>query len=314
MSQIKIPKTDLMVSTVAIGGCPLGGYGWGNVQREELINTVKTAVDNGINNFDTSDTYGLGESERVLADAFGVDNKKVVIATKFGVRVENGKTTYDNTRAYALKSIEGSLKRLNRDYVDIYYVHYRDGVTPLTELAETMNLLKKQGKIRYAGLSNVYEKDFEELKLLGNDNPFVTVQDEYSLACRKNEADLVKMREEFSLTPFTWGSLGQGILSGKYDENCKFESNDRRSREIYVNFHGEKLVKNLQIVKVLREISEEVSKPVSVVAIRFILDYLKNSVAIVGAKNPSQALQNAQAMNWMLSKEQIERLEKVSKE
>lgn len=314
MRRIKIPNTDLEVSKLCVGGCPLGGYGWGNVDRACLVNTVKTAVDNGINVFDTSDTYGLGESERVLADAFGVDNKKVVIATKFGVRVENGKTTYDNTRAYALSAVEGSLKRLNRDYIDIYYVHYRDGVTPLLEIAETMNLLKKQGKIRYAGLSNVYEKDFEELKQLGEDNPFVTVQDEYSLACRKNELDLLRMRDEFLLTPFTWGSLGQGILTGKYDENCKFESNDRRSREIYVNFHGEKLLKNLEIVKVLKEIAEEVSKPVSVVAIRFILDYLKNSVAIVGAKNPSQALQNAQAMNWALSKEQIERLEKVSKE
>ena len=314
MQKMKIPNTDLTVSSICLGGCPLGGYGWGNVQRTELVNTVKTAIDNGVNVFDTSDTYGLGESERVLADAFGVSNKDVVVATKFGVRVENGKTTYDNTREYALKAIEGSLKRLNRDYVDIYYVHYRDGVTPLTELAETMNLLKKQGKIRYAGLSNVYEKDFEELKLLGNDNPFVVVQDEYSLACRKNEEDLKNLRDNFSLTPFTWGSLGQGILSGKYDKNCNFENNDRRSREIYVNFHGEKLIKNLEIVEVLKEISKEVDKPVSVVAVRWILDYLKNSVAIVGAKNPMQVKENVKVLDWTLSDDQIDRLEKVSKE
>lgn len=314
MQKTKINKTDISVSSLCMGGCPLGGYGWGNVQRNDLVNAVKTAKDNGINVFDTSDTYGLGESERVLADAFGVDNKDVVINTKFGVRVENGKTVYDNTRAYAIRAVEESLKRLNRDYIDIYYVHYRDGVTPLSDLIETLEYIKKQGKIRYYALSNAHEKDYDELRALGKDNPFVSIQNEYSLACRKFEKELFTFRDEFLMTPFTWGSLGQGVLTGKYGKDCKFENNDRRSREIYVNFRGEKLDKNLKIVDVLKEISNEVDKPISVVAIRWILDYLKGSVAIVGAKNPKQVLQNIQTLDWMLNDDQILRLEKVSKE
>lgn len=314
MQKVLINKTDLNVSALCMGGCPLGGYGWGKTQKEDLINAVKTAVDSGINFFDTADTYGLGESERTLAEALGSNNKKVIITTKFGVRVENGKTTYDNSREYIFKAIEGSLKRLNRDYIDLYQIHYRDGKTPLVDVIESLEILKKQGKIRYFGLSNIHEQDAVELQAFKNNNPFVSFQDEYSLACRKNEKEMFAFRDEFNMTPFTWGSLGQGILSGKYDKNCKFDSNDRRSRDIYVNFHGEKLLKNLEIVEVLKEIAYEKGKAVSSVAIRWILDYLKNSVVIVGAKSPKQVLQNIEALDWMLSQNEIDRLDQISKE
>ena len=314
MQKITIKKTDLTVSALCMGGCPLGGYGWGDTQKQDLVNAVKTAVDNGINFFDTADTYGLGESERTLAEALGGDSQRVVITTKFGVRVENGKTTYDNSREYIFKAVEGSLKRLKREYIDLYQVHYRDGITPLEDVAETLEILKNQGKLRYYGLSNIHEKDGEELQKFGENNPFVSFQDEYSLACRKNEKDMFRFRDEFAMTPFTWGSLGQGILSGKYDKNCTFGANDRRSRDIYVNFHGEKLLKNLEIVEVLKDIALEQNKSVASVAIRWILDYLQDSVVIVGAKSPKQVLQNAEALDWTLAKEQMERLESVSKE
>ena len=313
MQKVQIKKTDLEVSALCMGGCPLGGYGWGDVSRQELINAVRTALNNGINFFDTADTYGLGESERTLAEALGADSYKAVITTKFGVRVENGKTFYDNSREYIFQAVESSLKRLNRDYIDLYQVHYRDSKTPLVDVAESLEILKDQGKIRYYGLSNIYEKDAEELKQFAI-NPFVSFQDEYSLACRKNEAEMFRFRDEFEMTPFTWGSLGQGILSGKYDKNCKFDANDRRSRDIYVNFHGEKLLKNLEIVEVLKEIASETGKSVSSVAIRWILDYLNNSVVIVGAKTPKQVLQNAESLSFKLTDEQIDRLENISKE
>lgn len=313
MQKVQIKKTDLMVSALCMGGCPLGGYGWGDVSRQELVNAVRVAMENGINFFDTADTYGLGESERTLAEALGDDLNNAVITTKFGVRVENGKTFYDNSSEYIFKAVEGSLKRLNRDYIDLYQVHYRDGKTPLSDVAESLEILKQQGKIRYYGLSNIHKEDMEELKQFDN-NPFVSFQDEYSLACRKNENDMFCFRDEFNMTPFTWGSLGQGILSGKYDKNCKFEANDRRSRDIYVNFHGEKLLKNLEIVEVLKEIANKTGKSVSSVAIRWILDYLKDSVVIVGAKTPKQVLQNAESLSFELTNEQITRLENISKE
>ena len=314
MQKVTIKKTDLTVSALCMGGCPLGGYGWGNTQRQDLINAVKTAIDNGINFFDTADTYGLGESERTLAEALGGKINDAIITTKFGVRVENGKTFYDNSKEYIESALIKSLKRLNRDYIDLYQVHYRDGVTPLTDVAETLEKLKRQGKIRYYGLSNIHKEDEEELKAFGKNNPFVSFQDEYSLACRKNEKDMLIFRDGYQMTPFTWGSLGQGILSGKYDKDCKFDSNDRRSREIYVNFHGEKLKKNLEIVEELKKLAEKYNKPVSAIAIRWILDYLNNSVVIAGIKSPKQALQNIEATLFTLTSEDVALLERVSRE
>lgn len=290
----------------------MGGYGWGNVQENELIEAVNAAVDNGVNFFDTAETYGLGQSEITLGKALGSRKNSVVICDKFGVHAEKGKPTfYDNSRDYIISACEGSLKRLGRDYIDIYTVHYRDGKTPLEEVCDTLETLKKQGKIRYFGLSNIYDSDKPELeKLKGK---FVAFQDEYSLACRKNESDMLDFSENYDLTPMTWGSLGQGILTGKYTlDNVDFGADDRRSRDIYVNFHGDKLRKNLEIVEKMKEISNEIGKSVSAIAIRFILDRLAESVVITGIKRPSQLMSNLQALDWTLNSESLKALDRIS--
>lgn len=293
-----------------MGGCPMGGYGWGSVQENELIDAVHTALDNGVNFFDTADTYGLGQSEITLGKALGSRRKDAVIATKFGVRAGNGKTFYDNSPEYIEQALDASLKRLNTDYIDLYQVHYRDAVTPLSVIAETLERFKEQGKIRYYGLSNVSMADYEEIMQLKGS--FVSLQDEYSLACRKNEKDLLKLSEELELTPMTWGSLGQGILTGKYDKNTSFGSDDRRSRKIYVNFHGEKLLKNLEIVEEMKKIAANHNKSVAAVAIRFILDYIPDSVVLCGAKRPSQILSNIEGSGWRLTDDEIRILAEVS--
>ena len=289
----------------------MGGYGWGDVQEQELIDAVNAALDSGVNFFDTADTYGLGQSEVTLGKALGSRRTESIIATKFGVKVANGKTVYDNSPEYITQALDASLKRLNTDYVDLYQIHYRDGVTPISIVLEELIKLKKQGKIRFFGLSNIHKEDAKEL---GDcKGQFITFQDEYSLACRKNEKDMFGLAEALDLTPMTWGSLGQGILTGKYDSTVTFERNDRRSRDIYVNFHGEKLLKNLKIVDQMKGVAEKYDKPLSAIAIRFILDYFKESVVLCGAKRPSQILGNIKAADWHLDKIDLERLEKISR-
>lgn len=311
MEKIILKNSELEVSRLCFGGCPMGGYGWGKVSEEELINAVQCAVAEGINFFDNADTYGLGKSEETLAKALGNKRNQVVIGTKFGVRVENGKTSYDNSPEWIVKALEGSLRRLKTDYIDLYQVHYRDGKTPISVVVETLEKLCKKGYIRHYGLSNIHQDDLEELK--GEVGKFVSFQDEYSLACRKNEQDMFELSEKLKLTPITWGSLGQGILSGKYDKNSTFGTDDRRSRDIYVNFHGDKLLKNLEIVEVLKEIAKEVNRPIPAVAIRWILDYLADSAVIVGIKNKGQLEGNMEALGWKLTEEQIKRLTEVSR-
>ena len=311
MEYITLKNSDLRVSRLCMGGCPMGGYGWGAVQEEELIAAVHTALDCGVTFFDTADTYGLGQSERTLAKALGAHRKEVAVASKFGVRVQNGKTTYDNSPEWIREALENSLRRLNTDYIDLYQVHYRDGKTPMDEVISTLEELQKKGYIRYFGLSNVYEKDLPEL--LPCAGKFVSFQDEYSLACRKYEQDILKVSEQVQMTPLTWGSLGQGILTGKYDSTAAFGSDDRRSREIYVNFHGEKLLKNLEIVEIMREIAAQHGKSVAAVAIRYILDYLPDSVVLCGAKRPAQVLSNAEGLDWKLETDEIKRLDAISR-
>lgn len=312
MEYINLKNSSLSVSRICMGGCPLGGYGWGDVQKKDLISAVEQAVECGINFFDTADTYGLGESERLLGNALKGKRHNVVIQDKFGVRAQPGKPTlYDNSKSYIISACEASLKRLCTDYIDIYTVHYRDGKTPLGDVVNTLEQLRREGKIRYFALSNINEKD--ELELAECKGRFVTFQNEYSLACRKNEKDMFRFRDEFDLTPLTWGSLGQGILTGKYDEsNVYFEANDRRSRDIYVNFHGDKLRQNLRIVARLREIAASHGKPVAAAAMRFILDYISGSAVLAGAKNPNQVLQNAEAADWRLDKSEIDSLLEIS--
>lgn len=143
---------------------------------------------------------------------------------------------------------------------------------------------------------------------------FACCQDELSLACRKNEQDLLAAQDILKTTPMTWGSLGQGILTGKYTKgNIDFGADDRRSRDIYINFHGEKLDRNMQTVEVLRKIATERGKSISACAIRWILDSMPGSVVIAGIKRPAQIISNAEAVGWTLNSDELRELNEVSK-
>ena len=311
MEYINLKNTDLKVSRFCMGGCPMGGYNWGKVEQDELVGAIRKAIDTGVNIFDTADTYGLGQSEKTLAKGLGANRKDVIIETKFGVRVEGGRTFYDNSPDYIEAALDNSLRRLDTDYIDVYLIHYRDGVTPMEDVVGKLIDLREKGKIRYFGLSNVTEQDIEEIKPFKG--LFVNCQNEFSLACRKNEKDLRKLQSELDLTPMTWGSLGQGILTGKYDLKSKFGSDDRRRLDIYVNFHGDKLKKNMEIVDVLREIAVNRGKTLSACAIRFILDCLPESVALAGIKRADQLISNLDAMGWSFTPDEFKALDEVSK-
>ena len=145
MEYISLQNSDLNVSRICMGGCPMGQYGWGQVDEKKLIRAVEQALEEGVNFFDTADTYGLGTSEKTLAKALGSKRQEAVIADKFGVRVENGHTFYDNSPEWIEQALEGSLKRLNTDYIDLYQIHYRDNKTPIGEVVETLERMKKKG-------------------------------------------------------------------------------------------------------------------------------------------------------------------------
>ena len=149
MEYINLKNSDIKVSRFCMGGCPMGQYGWGEVQEKDLLDAIAQAVDLGVNYFDTADTYGLGQAEITLGKGLGTHRKDVVIQSKFGVRAGQGKTIYDNTPDYIQQALDQSLNRLRTDYIDIYVIHYRDYTTPIEEVVEKLRNLKNEGKIRY---------------------------------------------------------------------------------------------------------------------------------------------------------------------
>lgn len=312
MEYLRLNNSDLTVSRFCMGGCPMGGFDWGETNQQDFIRAIHTALAEGVTFFDTADTYGLGQSERTLAKGLGSHRKDVVIQTKFGVRVGNGKTVIDNSPEWIREALDRSLKRLNTDYIDLYVVHYWDKVTPPEEIVAELERQKAAGKIRYFGLSNV--RLSELLQCIPYKGRFVTAQHEFSLCCRKREGELRQMEAKMETTPMTWGSLGQGMLTGKYKENVSFPENDRRRREVYVNFHGEKLKQNLRIVEVLKQIAADHNVSCAAAAIRFIMDYLPTAIPITGIKSAEQIKDNLQSMDWHLTPEEICLLNRVSLE
>lgn len=312
MEYITMKNTDLTVSRIAIGGDPMGLHAWGDTSEEEMIEAVRTGIEQGVNYFDTADIYGLGTAEQILGKAIGDQRKQVVIASKFGVRrnEDNTRTFYDISPEWMRQAIEGSLRRLKTDYIDIYQIHYLDGKTPLADVIEGLEQLKEEGKIRYYGLSNIGLKDLAALKPYAG--RFCSFQNQYSLACRDYESDILQLADTLQATPLTWGSLGQGILTGKYGRDVVMDKSDKRSRDTFPNFHGEKLQKNLDIVDEMRKMEPLYGKKPAAIAIRFILDHLPESVALIGVKRKSQVLSNCEAFGWKLRKEDLTLLDRVS--
>lgn len=313
MEYITLKNSALRVSRICIGGDPMGGHGWGKTNDKDLREAIAMGLDLGINYFDTADIYGIGKAEELLGTALQGRRGKVVIASKFGVRqkVDKSACYYDNSPKWIRKAIEGSLRRLKTDYIDVYQLHWRDGKTPIADIVEELDRLKQIGYIRYYGLSNISQDDLEEL--FPFKDRFVSFQDQYSLAWRENEKDIKTIAEKMNWTPLTWGSLGQGILTGKYGRDVKFEQSDRRSRLTYPNFHGEKLQKNIDIVDQMRIIGMQYGQEPAAIAIRFILDYLTDSAVLVGVKTKQQVISNCKASGWKLSPKDIQLLLDISK-
>lgn len=304
METIQLAGTGQFLSRVAMGGCPLGGHGWGNVDDAESVAAVRRALDLGVNFFDTADVYGFGHSEQILARALGKDRHDVVIATKFGVRWGNGAQTWkDVSPNYARLALEASLARLQIDCIPLYYVHWPDGKTPIADTLAELARCRQQGKIRWIGLSNFSAEQVREAMSVTS---VEALQVQFSLVDRLPALELLPLAQERNRTLVTWGSLAQGLLSGKYDARSTFTSKDRRHR--YDNFLGEKFATNLVAVEALRRVAIALGKTPAQVALRWLLDTPGVGVALFGAKRVAQVEENAATSGWRLSASEYESL------
>jgi aryl-alcohol dehydrogenase-like predicted oxidoreductase len=304
----QIGRSGLRVSRIGFGCCPMGGHGWGEVDEGLVIAAVHRALDLGVQLFDTADVYGFGRSEELLSRALGARRHEVVIASKFGVRWSaSGKISRDSSPAYLEEALHDSLRRLRVERIPLYQIHWPDPSTPLEATLAALERYRGQGKIGAIGLSNFGPAEVDAAARLCR---VESLQTQYSLACRDVERWLEEKARTQDLAVLTWGSLAQGLFSGKYGAATRFPESDRRHR--YDNFLGERFQRNLKVVESLRELARIYGRTPAQVALRWLLDAPGVSVALTGIKRPEQIEENAGAMGWWLAPEHRERLSAIA--
>lgn len=297
MEYSKLGTTDLSITKICFGCWAIGGHGYGVVNDNESIAAIHKALDRGINFFDTADVYGFGHSEKILGKALD-RNKDAVIATKVGVAWDvNGKTKKDCSVKHLNKSIEKSLRRLKREYIDLYQIHWHDGVTPIDEVMLALLKLKEQGKIRYIGCTNL-SRDL--IVRACQTARIECAQFLYCLNDSSREEDIHFLNNEYSMTTLVYGVLSRGIFSGKYNLSSKFLENDTRESDPNFNEHIEK---NLKLLDLIKEIAVKYNKTPGQVVVRWVLENPAVSCALLGMKNSAQVLDNIGSLGWSLAED-----------
>lgn len=285
------------ISRLGMGCWAIGGHGWGKVNDDDSMRAVRQAVEGGITFFDTADTYGLGKSERLLAEALGEDRKDIVIATKGGVRWnDSGKVWTDISPAYLREAVENSLTRLRIDCIPLYYIHKPDGTTPIRESVAALEKLREEGKIGAMGLANITSSQLLEGLEVAS---IAAVQVRFNIFDKDNIQDLLHICESNDISLVAWGVLADGLLTGKFTPDTVFSEDDHRSR--MSDFVGDVFRKNLQIVDSLNQFAHAKKVKLCQLAIRWVLDYSKRTCALFGAKTDKQVIENFGANGWKLS-------------
>ncbi len=300
------------LSKLGFGCEPLGGSDWGDVDLSQIGAAITMAVERSVNFFDTAAVYGLGLSEKRLSKCLGNKRHEVFISTKAGFRWRHivgkrAEPVVDCDHKQIVASVHDSLERLDIDVIPLLFVHYPDKKTTLEELVETLEGLKRDGKIANIGYSNFSISALRKLRKL---HCFDAVQFEYSLLHRERELDIIPFCRSEGITSMAYGPLCRGLLGGKFNkDNNDFPSSDRRSR--LKDFRGDSYKTNLRSVGTLDEYSSRYEIPVSAIAIRWLQQYSDITSTIAGVKTLEQFEENLESLNFDLSAEDVESISEI---
>jgi aryl-alcohol dehydrogenase-like predicted oxidoreductase len=312
-------RTGLFVSELCLGTMTFGGKGFwevvGRLGQGEAEALVGTALDAGINFIDTADVYSEGESERLLGLSLKSLNRpreQVVVATKVRGTTGKGVNQVGLSRAHILSSIEGSLQRLQLDYVDLYQIHGFDPATPIEETVRALDDVARSGKARYVGFSNL--PAWLAMKALGlaesrNLHRFQSAQLYYSIAGRDIERDLVPLAQSEGLAILPWSPLAGGLLSGKFDPDQPGPEGARRSKYDFPPVDDTRLRK---VLPALRQVSSETGHSVARLALAWLLARPFVTSVLIGAKTQEQLRDNLAAVEVTLSPEHLQLLDTAS--
>ncbi|WP_417211686.1 aldo/keto reductase [Antarctobacter sp.] len=275
--------------------------------REEMIALLRAAVERGVTFFDTAEVYGPYLNEELLGEALEPFRDDVVIATKFGYRLDpsapSGWDGFDSRPEHIREAVEGSLSRLRIDRVELLYQHRPDPAVPIEDVAGTVKDLIAEGKVRHFGLSEV---DVDTIRRAHAVQPVTALQSEYSLWWRKPEEEIFPLMEELQIGFVAYSPLGKGFLTGKFDENTTFDKDDSRSTK--PRFSKEALKANQVLVDLLRDLAADYEASPAQVALAWLLAQKPWIVPIPGTRKVSRLEENLQAADIKLRAGDVSRL------
>jgi aryl-alcohol dehydrogenase-like predicted oxidoreductase len=310
----KLGHTGLIVSEVALGSMQFGGkMNMGNLGQEDTTRMVKLALDNGVNFIDTADVYSLGESETLLGNALKGIREEIVLATKVRLPMGENFNRSGATRVNIRREVEGSLQRLQTDYIDLYQVHGWDSNTPLEETVRTLDDLVRQGKVRYIGLSNLMSWQAATAIMLqerlGSER-YVTAQMYYSLVGRGLEYEFQSFAEYHDVGILVWSPLAGGFLSGKYGRGNPAPAGSRfADAGQFVPFDTEM---GYRVLDALKAVAARHGASPARVAIAWLLGRPAVSSVILAARKAEQLEDNIRAVDLLLSDDDVRLLDAAS--
>ena len=321
-------KTDLKISAITFGAWAAGGWMWGGSDSNRAIKAIRDAYDQGVTSIDTAPIYGMGASEEIVGEAIkDIPRDKVQLLTKFGMRWDLAKGTFyfqskDNhgkevdIYKYAGKEsikheVEESLRRLKTDYIDLYQIHWPDVTTPIQESFEAVAELQREGKILHVGVCNY---DVEQMKEAEKYVQVVSNQVPYSMVNRDIEKAVVPHCIEEGKSILAYSPLERGLLTGKMSVGQEFKEGDHRASNPY--FKDESIRKTNSFLEKIRPLAEEKGASLAQLVLKWTLERPGITIALAGARNSEQSVQNAAAANLDLSASEMafinEELEKIS--
>jgi aryl-alcohol dehydrogenase-like predicted oxidoreductase len=300
------------VSIVGLGANNFGGRT--DAAMSERV--IAKAIDCGITLIDTSDNYGnRGGSETILGNALGARRKDVVLATKFGLPMDDSGTKRGASRRYAMLAVEASLKRLKTDWIDLYQVHFPDSQTPIDETQRALNDMVEAGKVRFVGCSNFSAAQLQEALGVSQREQlaaFVTCQDQYNLLERGLEKDRLRVMRQHGLGLLPYFPLASGLLTGKYKQDAapppgtRFAGLTPRGNDAFVN------ERNWRLVHALSDFAAKRGHTLLELAFSWLLSRPSIPSVIAGATRPEQIEQNIAAAGWTLSDADIAEIDRIT--
>ena len=304
MEPRSLGKSEVIITPIIMGTWQAGKTMWAGIDDAESIKAIRAAFDAGITTFDTAEEYGKGHSERIIAKALFEVRKNAVYATK----VSPNHLAYDQV----IEACHRSLKNLNTDYIDLYQIHWPAGSwgsksVPIEETLSAMNDLRGDGKIRAVGVSNFSRVQLEQAARFGEID---SLQPPYSLFWRHAERDAIPYCVENGISILAYSSLAQGILTGRFGPNHRFEKGDHRSRNRL--FHRENAQRVEQALGALGPIAQRYQVTLGQLALAWIIAQ-PGTCAIAGARNEVQVFENAKAAQISLSEEDLREIDAIGR-